>query len=52
VIRNHQCWRLLAVAKHNVAVPVSQLQLVDNKLVLPYAEKDTLKASPAFEYAT
>jgi hypothetical protein len=41
----------LAVAKHNVAVPVSQLKLVDNKLVLPGATKDALKASPAFEYA-
>jgi sporulation protein YlmC with PRC-barrel domain len=41
----------LAVAKHNVAVPVSQLKLVDNKLVLSGATKDALKASPAFEYA-
>ena len=41
----------LALAKHNVAVPVSQLKLVDNKLVLPGATKDALKASPAFEYA-
>jgi sporulation protein YlmC with PRC-barrel domain len=42
---------VLALAKHNVAVPVSQLKLVDNKLVLPGATKDALKASPAFEYA-
>ena len=41
----------LAVAKHNVAVPVSQLKLVGNKLVLPGATKDALKASPVFEYA-
>ena len=41
----------LAVAKHDVAVPVSQLKLVDNKLVLAGATKDALKASPPFEYA-
>ena len=41
----------LALAKHNVAVPVSQLKLVNNKLILPGATKDALKASPAFEYA-
>ena len=41
----------LAVAKHNVAVQVSQLKLVNNKLVLPGATKDALKASPGFEYA-
>jgi sporulation protein YlmC with PRC-barrel domain len=41
----------LAVAKHDVAVPVSQFKLVDNKLVLAGATKDALKASPPFEYA-
>ena len=41
----------LAVAKHDVAIPVSQLKLVDNKLVLAGATKDALKASPPFEYA-
>jgi sporulation protein YlmC with PRC-barrel domain len=41
----------LAVAKHDVAVPVSQLKLVDDKLVLAGATKDALKASPRFEYA-
>ena len=41
----------LAVAKHDVAVPVSQLKLVDDKLVLAGATKDSLKASPPFEYA-
>jgi sporulation protein YlmC with PRC-barrel domain len=41
----------LAVAKHDVAVPVSQLKLVDNKLVLDGATRDALKASPKFEYA-
>ena len=41
----------LAVTKHDVAVPVSQLKLVDNRLVLAGATKDALKASPPFEYA-
>jgi sporulation protein YlmC with PRC-barrel domain len=41
----------LAVAKHDIAVPVSQLKLVDNKLVLDGATRDALKASPKFEYA-
>jgi sporulation protein YlmC with PRC-barrel domain len=41
----------LAVAKHNVAIPVSQFQLNGEKLVLPGATKDALKASPEFEYA-
>jgi hypothetical protein len=30
---------------------VSQLKLVDNRLVLAGANKDALKASPPFEYA-
>ena len=41
----------LAVAKHDVAVPVSSLKLVSDKLVLAGATKDALKASPPFEYA-
>ena len=41
----------LAVAKHDVAIPVSQFKLVDNKLVLPGATREALKASPQFEYA-
>jgi len=41
----------LAVAKHNVAIPVSQFQLNGDKLVLPGATKDALKAAPEFEYA-
>jgi hypothetical protein len=41
----------LAVTKHDVAVPVSKLKVVDDKLVLAGATKDALKASPAFEYA-
>ena len=34
----------LAVTKHDVAVPVSQLKLVDNRLVLAGATKDALRA--------
>lgn len=41
----------LAVTKHDVAIPVSQLKLVNGKFVLPGATKETLKASPVFEYA-
>jgi hypothetical protein len=39
------------LTKHNVAVPVSKLKLVDKKLVLAGATKEALKASPPFEYA-
>jgi hypothetical protein len=41
----------LALAKHDVAIPVSQFKLVDNKLVLPGATKEALKAIPEFQYA-
>ena len=41
----------LGLAKHYVAIPVSQLKLVNKKLVLPGATKDALKASPEFQYA-
>ena len=37
--------------KHDVAVPVAQLKEVGDKLVLPGATKEALKASPPFEYA-
>ena len=41
----------LHIEKHDVAVPVSQLKLVEGKLVLPGATRDALQASPEFEYA-
>jgi sporulation protein YlmC with PRC-barrel domain len=41
----------LGLTKHDVAVPVSQFKLVDQKLVLAGATKDALKATPPFEYA-
>ena len=39
----------LALAKHDVAIPVSQF--IDNKLVLPGATREALKAIPEFQYA-
>jgi len=41
----------IGLSRHDVAVPVSQFKLVDQKLVLAGATKDALKASPPFEYA-
>jgi hypothetical protein len=41
----------LQLTKHDVAIPVSQLKLVEGNLVLPGATRDALKASPEFEYA-
>ena len=41
----------LHVDKHDVAVPVSQLKLVERRLVLPGATRGELIASPEFEYA-
>ncbi len=40
----------LGLTKHNVAIPVSQFKLIDNKLVLPGATKKALRASPEFQY--
>jgi uncharacterized protein YrrD len=36
----------LGLVKHDVDIPVSQFKLVDNKLVLPGATKEALKARP------
>jgi hypothetical protein len=41
---------LLGLGTHNVAVPLSKFKLVDKKLDLPGATKDSLKASPPFQY--
>ena len=41
----------LRMTKHNVAIPVSQFKSVDNKIVLPGATRETLKAMPEFQYA-
>jgi len=40
----------LGLAKHDVAIPVSQLKLADNKLVVAGATKEALRNSPPFEY--
>jgi sporulation protein YlmC with PRC-barrel domain len=41
----------VGLTKHDVAIPVSQMKLVNDKLVLADATKEALKASPPFEYA-
>lgn len=40
----------LGLGKKDVAVPVSQLKTEQNKIVLPGATKEALKAMPKFEY--
>ena len=41
----------LGIAQHDVAIPVGQLKLKGDKLMLPGATKEGLKALPKFEYA-
>ena len=41
----------LGVAQHDVAIPVGQLKVEGDKLTLPSATKEGLKALPKFEYA-
>lgn len=41
----------IGLGRHDVALPLSQLKEVDNRLVLPHATKESLKALPAFDYA-
>jgi sporulation protein YlmC with PRC-barrel domain len=41
----------VGLTKHDVAVPVSKIKLVNNKLVLAGATKEALKEAPPFEYA-
>jgi sporulation protein YlmC with PRC-barrel domain len=41
----------LGVAKHDVAIPVSQFRAVDGKFFLDGATKQALREMPAFEYA-
>lgn len=40
------------IGRHDVAIPVAQLQNQAGKLVLPGATKDSIKAMPGFDYAT
>jgi len=39
------------MGRHDVAIPVQQIQLQDGKFVLPGATKAAVKALPKFEYA-
>ena len=41
----------LGVGEREIAVPVGQLKQQEDKIVLPGATKDALKAAPKFEYA-
>jgi sporulation protein YlmC with PRC-barrel domain len=41
----------LGIGKHDVAIPVSQMQEPNGKFILAGATKDVLKAMPPFEYA-
>ena len=41
----------LGMAKHDVAIRVNNLKIVEGKITLPGATKDAIKAMPAFEYA-
>jgi sporulation protein YlmC with PRC-barrel domain len=42
----------LRIGKHDVAIPINQIKEENQKLVLPGATKDALKALPEFQYAT
>ena len=41
----------LGIARHNVAIPVSQLKIAEGRFILPGATKEELKKLPPFEYA-
>ena len=41
----------LGLGKHDVAIPVNQLKAEPDRIILPGATKDALKAMPKFEYA-
>ena len=41
----------VGVARHDVAIPVSQITSKDGNFVLPGASKAAVKAMPTFEYA-
>ena len=40
----------LGMDKHDVAIRVSQINMVEGKIILPGATMDTVKAMPAFQY--
>lgn len=41
----------LGLAKHDVAIPINQIKLDKDRLILPGATKEVLKAMPEFQYA-
>jgi sporulation protein YlmC with PRC-barrel domain len=41
----------LGIGKKDVAIPMDQLRFEGDKLILPGASKQAVKAMPAFEYA-
>lgn len=41
----------LGMGKHDVAIPMEQIKLINGQLTLAGATKESLKALPAFEYA-
>ncbi|WP_341316633.1 PRC-barrel domain-containing protein [Paraburkholderia sp. IMGN_8] len=48
IVAAHQ---FLGVSQHDVAIPMSQLDYVDGKLVWAGATRDAVKSTPAFQYA-
>jgi hypothetical protein len=42
----------LGLGKHDVAIPMQQLEIASDGFVLPGGTKDNLKAMPKFEYTT
>jgi sporulation protein YlmC with PRC-barrel domain len=42
----------VGIGRHDVAIPVAQIQNKDGRFVLPGASKDAIKALPEFKYAT
>ena len=40
----------LGMDKHDVAIRVNQINMVEGKIILPGATKDAVKAMPAFQY--
>jgi sporulation protein YlmC with PRC-barrel domain len=41
----------VGVGRHDVAIPVQQIKLQDDKFILPGATKEAIKTLPKFEYA-
>jgi sporulation protein YlmC with PRC-barrel domain len=41
----------VGLGRHDIAIPVQQIKLQDDKFMLPGATKEAIKALPKFEYA-